>query len=43
MAKMQEEFVKHLRSRYAAMLLKSEVNNLRVQIQEAAKKDYQQR
>ena len=40
MAKTQEEFVKHLRSRYAAMILESEVNSLHVQIQEPAKKDF---
>jgi len=40
MSKLQEEFVKYLRSRYATMILESELNGLRVQTLEAAKKDF---
>jgi len=43
MSKMQEEVVRYLCSRYAAMTLESELNELRVQVQEEAKKDFQQR
>ena len=43
MSKMQEEFVKHLRSKYESMILESELNQVRVQVQEAAKEDFQRR
>lgn len=39
--KNKEKFVRHLRSRYAAMILESELNGLQVQVQEAAKKEFQ--
>ena len=42
MLKMQEEFVNQLRSRYAAIILESELNQVRVQVQETAKQDFQQ-
>ena len=42
MSKMQEEFIKHLRSKYAAMILESELNQVRLQLQEAAKEDFRQ-
>lgn len=42
MPNLQAQFIKHLRSRYAAMILQSEVNKLRMQVQEAAKKEYQE-
>ncbi|KAJ8443107.1 hypothetical protein Cgig2_030875 [Carnegiea gigantea] len=38
-----EEFVRHLRSTYAVMILESELNELQVQVQEAAKEDLHQR
>ena len=42
MSKMHEEFVRHLRSRYAAMILESELNQVWLPVQEAAKEDFQQ-
>ena len=40
---MQEEFARYLHLRYTTMILESELNGLQVQVQEAAKKDFQQR
>ena len=42
MSKMQEEFIRHLHSKYAAMILESELNQVRLQLQEAAKEDFRQ-
>ena len=43
MSKWLEEFVRHLCSRYAAIILESKLNELQVQVQEAAKEDLHQR